>query len=210
MYIIKNKNCWEKSWTELVTRPIPDNSSLYLLASALPEALDDSEEGTGLVLGGIGAEDESFASADDSQLNGLGLGADEFEGDLLGLLGLLSEDGLGLASESRLLGSVATRSLSLFGVLSFLVLSNLEFSVDLADFAISHHSLGSVHLSSTECRGQSLNGIDRQMKKSTSAHASPGKRPCRVTKKTYHYICCLLINIKNSIVNEVFDWFLSR
>ena len=79
-------------------------------------------------------------------MNGLGLGADEFEGDLLGLLGLLSEDGLGLASESRLLGSVATRSLSLFGVLSFLVLSNLEFHVFLAKFAIRHLGFGSVDL----------------------------------------------------------------
>ena len=115
-----------------MTRPIPENSSLYLLASALPEALDDSEEGAGLVLGGIGAQDEGLAPANDSQLHCLCLGANEFEGDLLGLLGLLSEDGLGLATESGLLGSVATRSLGLFRVLAFLVLSNLEFHVFLA------------------------------------------------------------------------------
>ena len=176
-----------------------------MLVCALPEALDDSEEGAGLVLGGIGTEDESFAPANDSQLNGLGLGADEFQGDLLGLLGLLPEDRLGLASESGLLGSVATRSLSLFGVLAFLVLSNLEFSVDLADFAISHHSLGSVHLSPTDCRGQSLYGMNRRAKKHECARVSWEKTVSSDQKKLTIIYSCLLINIKNSIGNEVFD-----
>ena len=129
---------------------------------ALPEALDDSEEGTGLVLfGGVLTEDESLASSEHHQAPDLGHRALKLEGDLLGLLGLLSEDGLGLATESGLLGSVATRSLGLFGVLALLVLSNLEFPVLFADFAISHHSLGSVHLSTTECRGQSQTGMIR-------------------------------------------------
>ena len=101
VYNIKNnKNCREKSRKELVTRPIPHNSSLYLLASALPEALDDSEEGTGLVLGGIGTQDEGLASAEKLASSDLAFGALESQGDLLRLLGLLSEDGLGLTTEA--------------------------------------------------------------------------------------------------------------
>ena len=129
-----------------MTRPIPENSSPNLLEGALPEALDDSEEGASLVLGGVGAQDEGLASAEEFAASDLALGAFEPEGDLLGLFGLLSEDGLGLTAETRLLGSVATRSLGLFRVLAFLVLSNLEFHVFLAKFAIRHLGFGSVDL----------------------------------------------------------------
>ena len=173
MYIIKNKNCWEKSWKEPVTRPIPINSSPNLSNGALPEALDDSEKRAGLVLGWVDTQDESLAPAEELASSNLALGALESESDLLGLLGLLSEDGLGLATEARLLGSISASALSLFGVLALLVLSNLEFSVTLANFAVSVLCLGSVHLyqQNQEVRVK-LEWVHAWN------HASPGKRPC--------------------------------
>lgn len=116
------------------------------MEGALPEALDSSEERARLVLGGIGSEDESLASAQKLAASNLALGALKSEGDLLGLLGLLSEDGLGLATEAGLLGLITAGALSLLGVLALLVLSNLEFDVLLAFFAVSVLLLGSVHL----------------------------------------------------------------
>lgn len=113
---------------------------------ALPEALDDSEKRSRLVLGGIGTEDEGLGSSEKFTSPDLALGALESEGDLLGLLGLLSEDGLGLATESLLLGSVASGALGLLGVLALLVLSNLEFHVLLALSAVRVLLLGSMHL----------------------------------------------------------------
>ena len=76
------------------------SSSLNLSVGALPEALDDSEEGTRLVLGGVSAQDESLASTEKFTSSNLALRALESEGDLLGLLGLLSEDRLGLSAEA--------------------------------------------------------------------------------------------------------------
>ena len=70
------------------------------MAGALPEALDDSEEGASLVLGGIGTQDEGLASAEKLASSDLAFGALESQGDLLRLLGLLSEDGLGLTTEA--------------------------------------------------------------------------------------------------------------
>ena len=70
------------------------------MAGALPEALDDSEEGTGLVLGGVSTQDEGLASAEEFASSDLAFGALESKGDLLGLLCLLSEDGLGLTTET--------------------------------------------------------------------------------------------------------------
>ena len=72
--------------------------------------------------------------------------ARELQGDLLGLLGLLSEDGLGLSTETRLLGFVATRALGRLGVLSLLVLRNLVRHMLLAVFAVGRHDLRNVHL----------------------------------------------------------------
>ena len=117
------------------------------MGGALPEALDDSEERARLVLGGVNTQDESLASSKELAASNLALGALESESDLLGLLGLLAEDGLGLTTEAGLLGSVATRSLSLFRVLALLVLSNLEFHVFLALLAVRVLLLGSMHLS---------------------------------------------------------------
>ena len=115
-------------------------------AGALPEALDSSEEGTRLVLRGVRTQDESLASSEELAAPNLALGALEPEGDLLGLLGLLSEDGLGLTTETRLLGLIAARTLRHLGVLALLVLSNLEFHVFLAKLAVRHFRFGSVHL----------------------------------------------------------------
>ena len=64
--------------------------SVYLVSHvavvALPEALDDSEEDTALVLAGVGAHDERLAAAEQLAASDLALGALQSEGDLLGLL----------------------------------------------------------------------------------------------------------------------------
>ena len=71
------------------------------------------------------AEDESTASLEDAELPGLGLGALELQSDLLGLLGLLAEDGLGLTAEALLLHVIATLTESVLGVFALLVLGDL-------------------------------------------------------------------------------------
>ena len=129
-----------------MTRPSPANSSRAPVVGFLPEALDDSEKWASLVLRRIGTEDESLASAEKSGVRFLGVGAGELQGDLLGLLSLLSEDGLGLSTKARLLGSIAARTLGILGVLALLVLSNLVLHVLLAVLAISRDNLRNVHL----------------------------------------------------------------
>ena len=59
------------------------------------------------------------------QSTGLADGAFKLESDLLGGLGLLSEDGLGLATETSLLSIISSLSLSEQGVLTLLVLGYL-------------------------------------------------------------------------------------
>ena len=63
--------------------------------------------------------------------------ARELQGDLLGLLGLLSEDGLGLSAETGLLRLVSPISLGQATRLAFLVLRHLVRYMLLAVFAIS-------------------------------------------------------------------------
>ena len=138
-----------------MTRPFPLNSYRCVPSGALPEALDDSEERSRLVLGGVSTKDESLASAEKLAATNLALGALHSEGDLLGLLCLLSEDGLGLSTVAGLLGVVATSALRLLGVLALLVLSNLELHVLLAHFAVGHLRLWSVHLKSSSIQSQS-------------------------------------------------------
>ena len=121
---------------------------------ALPEALDDSEEGTGLVLRWVLSENECLASTDEKQAPDLGHGALEPEGDLLGLLGLLSEYRLGLTTEAGLFGAIAARTLGLLRVLALLVLSNLEIPVFLAYFAVCIFGLGNVHLQTNASKRQ--------------------------------------------------------
>ena len=76
----------------------------------------------------------------------LASGALKLEGNLLGGLGLLSEDGLGLSTETGLLGVVASLTLSSGGVLSFLVLGDLVGLVLAALNAVCVFRFRSVHL----------------------------------------------------------------
>merc|ERR1712156_55498 len=98
---------------ESVTRPSPSNSSRVPIVGVLPEALDRSEEGTVLVLSRVLTEDEGLASTKEPGRSSLANCALESESNLLGLLGLLSEDGLSLTTESGLLGPIATSALGL-------------------------------------------------------------------------------------------------
>ena len=163
---------------------IQSNSSPNPAAGALPGALDDSEEGAGLRLGRVGTHDESLASAEECASTDLALGALKSEGDLLGLLRLLAEDGLGLTTKATLLGSVATSALRLLGVLALFVLSNLEFLMLLALLAEGHLGLRSMH----------LDGKNRSDEVNNKTDAGD------LTKRMFRrltIIACLLINIKN-------------
>ena len=91
------------------------------------------------------SEDEGLASLDNSETLGLGLGALELEHDLLGVLGLLSEHGLGLSSESLLLHIVSSLSLGGLGGLPSLVLGDLVESVLLGFLAETLKLLGDMH-----------------------------------------------------------------
>ena len=76
---------------------------------------------------------------------GLGLGALELEDDLLGVLGLLPEDGLGLSTESLLLHIISPLSLGHQRVLALLVLGHLVHGVLLFLPAVSSLRLGNMH-----------------------------------------------------------------
>jgi len=147
----------DKLLREKLNRTSNDTCSVPLISypvkGALPEALDDSEEGTSLVLVGVSAEDEGLASAEELASSNLALGALDSKSNLLGLLGLLSEDGLGLTTETGLLVPISASTLRLLRVLALLVLSNLEFHVLLAVLAISVLSLRSMHLEHNSKRG---------------------------------------------------------
>ena len=92
------------------------------------------------------SENESLAPLDSLQPDSLGLGADELEGNLLGLLGLLPEHGLGLTSESLLLGLVSPITNGVTGLLASLVLSHLMNSVFACGLAVGRDRFGNVHL----------------------------------------------------------------
>jgi hypothetical protein len=68
----------------------------------------------------------------------------ELECDLLGSLGLLLEDRLGLTSKTFLLGIITSLALHELGVLSFFVLRNLVHGVLLELWTVSHHVLWKV------------------------------------------------------------------
>jgi hypothetical protein len=70
------------------------------------------------------AKNESFASLDGLASLSLALGALKLKCNLLCLLGLLSEDGLGLSTETLLLGIVSALSLSTERIFSLLVLGD--------------------------------------------------------------------------------------
>ena len=70
----------------------------------------------------------------------------KLQGNLLGSLGLLAEDGLGLATEALLFGVVAALTLSGGGVTALLVLGNLVKHVLKALGAVCFFLFRSVHL----------------------------------------------------------------
>merc|ERR1711875_86537 len=73
----------------------------------------------------LASELEMLASLDGDLVLALAISALQSEDDLLGGLGLLSEDGLGLTSVSLLLAIVTPLALGLERVLAFLVLRHL-------------------------------------------------------------------------------------
>jgi len=73
----------------------------------------------------LASELEMLATLDGHLVLALAIGALQTEDDLLGGLGLLSEDGLGLSSVSLLLAIVTPLALGLERVLAFLVLRHL-------------------------------------------------------------------------------------
>merc|ERR1712127_585551 len=91
------------------------------------------------------AELEVLAALDGVLLAVLALGALKTKGDLLGGLGLLAEDGLGLTTETRLLPVVTTLTLSKKGSLSGLVLGDLVELVHLAPLAEGLTGLGNAN-----------------------------------------------------------------
>jgi hypothetical protein len=74
-------------------------------------------------------EYDALGAADHDHTSGLALGALQSEGDLLGGFGFLSEDGLGLASVSRLFAIVSASTLGSLALLALLVLSHLVHGV---------------------------------------------------------------------------------
>jgi len=92
------------------------------------------------------AEDERLAAADDFASSSLAGGALELESDLLGVLGLFAEHGLGLATETSLFAIVAALALSSQGSFARLVLRNLVDVVLFTLLAESILRLRRVHL----------------------------------------------------------------
>ena len=90
-------------------------------------------------------KNESLASLEYSETLGLGFGALELEYDLFGLLGLLSEDWLGLSSETFLLHVISSLTLSCFGIFTLLVLGNFVKSVFLCFFTVAFKLLWNMH-----------------------------------------------------------------
>ena len=82
-------------------------------------------------------KNESLASLEYSETLAFGFGALELEYDLFGLLGLLSEDWLGLSSEPFLLHVISSLSLSCFRSFTCLVLRNFVKSVFLCFFTVA-------------------------------------------------------------------------
>lgn len=85
-----------------------------------------------LLLDLLVGELEVLAALDHNLVDLLARRALELEGDLLGGLGLLLEDGLGLSTETFLLPIVTALSLCCNVLLASLVLHNLVFGVLLA------------------------------------------------------------------------------
>ena len=91
------------------------------------------------------AEDEGLASLDHTVASVLALSALKLQHDLLGVLGLLLEDGLGLTSETLLLHVVSPLSGGHDVILTLLVLRHLVDSVFLQLGAESSDLLWNMH-----------------------------------------------------------------
>ena len=98
------------------------------------------------------SEDEGSASRDGETLSDLPIKARslvfdrslKLDSSLLGELGLLAEDGLGLATKAFLLSIITTFALSCGGVFAFLVLRNFPDNVLASLFAVRALLLGVV------------------------------------------------------------------
>ena len=90
-------------------------------------------------------DNESSASLEHVEGPSFGLSAFELQHDFLGVLSLLSEDGLGLPSKSFLLHIISSLSLGHKGVLTLLVLRNFVDSVFLCFPAVSSLGLWNMH-----------------------------------------------------------------
>jgi hypothetical protein len=90
-------------------------------------------------------EDDSLGAAHHDDSSGLALGALQSECDLLGGLGLLAEDGLGLSSIARLLAVVTSPALGSLTLLALLVLGDLVDRVGKALAAVGLTGLGNHH-----------------------------------------------------------------
>merc|ERR1719498_1219633 len=87
------------------------------------------------------SKNDSLASLDSSETLSLGLNALELQHNLLGVLGFLMENWLGLSTETSLFHIVSSLSLSKSGGLTGLVLRNFVDSVTLLLWAISSNRL---------------------------------------------------------------------
>ena len=90
-------------------------------------------------------EDESSASLDDLVRFGLGLSALKLEHNLLGVLSLLPENGLGLTTKTFLLHIISSLSLGDERVLALLILRYLVDSVLLGLPAVGSLRLWNMH-----------------------------------------------------------------
>ena len=97
------------------------------------------------------AKHEGLASLDHTEALCLALGALELEHDLLGVLCLLSEDGLGLSTETLLFHIISSLTSGSKGILSFLVLGNLVDSMLLELSAVSSHRLWDMYHFVSSC-----------------------------------------------------------
>lgn len=92
------------------------------------------------------SKNECLATLNGAESSSLAGGAFELKSNLLGSLCLLSEDGLGLTSETFLLGIISSLTLSNSRGLTGLVLGNLVNGVFVAFRAVSSLCFGSVYL----------------------------------------------------------------
>jgi len=106
------------------------------------------EDKGGVLLLLVTTELEVLASLEGDMRSVLALGALETKNDLLGGLGLLVEDGLGLTTVTGLLAVISTLTLGEQGGLSSLVLGNLVLGVlaALLALAVGVTGLGNVDL----------------------------------------------------------------